>query len=110
MVFQDTDTALSMAPERVTVKVMASPSEALALAMENDGRVSSFSIVPVALPALGAMLTPVPGSPSASAGSLSTARKVSSSSYKSSSVVCTETVWLVSPLAKLSVCAVVIAV
>ena len=37
MVFHFTDTTLSIAPLRVTVKVIASPSDALASATASDG-------------------------------------------------------------------------
>ena len=67
LVFHFTDTALSMAPERVTVKVIASPSDALASATANEGSVSSFLIVPMAVPLPSAMLTPA-GSPGSFSG------------------------------------------
>jgi len=73
-------------------------------------RTSSSVMVPFALPPPSAMLTPVPGSSAASAGTLKTAKKVSSGSSMSSSVVATSTVFVSSPLAKLRVCAVVMAV
>ena len=103
MVFHFTETTLSIAPERVTVKVIVSPSEALASATENEGCVSSFFIVPVALPLPDSMVTPVAGSSCAFAGLLSTALNVSSGSKRSSSAVATITVLLVSVAAKLSV-------
>ena len=105
LVFHFTDTALSIAPLRVTVKVMPFPSVALASATANEGLVSSFLIVPMTVPLPDSMLTPVPGSSSASAGALKVALNVSSGSNRSSWVVCTSTVWLATPLAKFNVCA-----
>ena len=112
-VFHFTDTTLFFAPDRVTVKVIASPSSASAsvsiIEKEKEGCVSPSSIVPFALPPSGSMLTPVPGSPSSSAGLLNTARKVSSSgSYRSSSRVLIETFTVTVPLGKLSVRAMLI--
>ena len=59
LVFHFTDTALSRAPERVTVKVIASPSSALASATANDGWPSSSVSVIAALVILSEPEAPV---------------------------------------------------
>ena len=96
----------SSATESWSLSVPVSASNVIVIA---DGAASSSVMVPTALPLFASMLTPVPESSAASAGALSTARKVSAGSSSMSSVVTTVKVCVVTPFAKLSVCAVVTA-